>query len=323
MIKEPERFIQKTRVGFLFTCSALACTVASSIFLIYIFTQLASNSTTESRNEQISEDVKDNGKFVYAVVLGVLVNLVFGGHLANILWFQKIVYKFKRIEAVPFVMYCFVSVVAMIMGAVNLKGLPFYYLIPFLVSLALTATLSISLFLRKNKTIRLFLHPYLSIKLPVSIDNHQTASTDDKLTCINPISVQMITDPAGNKDNNQKDKVVIKSWPNPDPFPVKTLYPYQASESQELSFSSSQLLTVTECNGKWWRAECQETGKSGYIPSNYVEVVKKALVVGDDEGNGILSGQVIEVIEWHVGSSLIRTSTGEVKAIASSYLQLV
>ena len=49
------------------------------------------------------------------------------------------------------------------------------------------------------------------------------------------------------------------------------LYDYEARTAEDLSFSKGDLLQVTNnTDGDWWQARSVKTGKTGYIPSNYV-----------------------------------------------------
>eukprot|EP00117_Sycon_ciliatum_P009475 scpid85261/ scgid11752/ Tyrosine-protein kinase Src42A; Tyrosine-protein kinase Src41 len=49
------------------------------------------------------------------------------------------------------------------------------------------------------------------------------------------------------------------------------LYDYEARTDEDLSFSKGELLEVlNNTDGDWWQAKSTVTGKTGYIPSNYV-----------------------------------------------------
>ncbi|XP_035661835.1 osteoclast-stimulating factor 1-like [Branchiostoma floridae] len=50
----------------------------------------------------------------------------------------------------------------------------------------------------------------------------------------------------------------------------KALYPYRAQQADELSFEEGDVLYVNDMSDSgWWKATCE--GRSGLIPSNYVE----------------------------------------------------
>ena len=49
------------------------------------------------------------------------------------------------------------------------------------------------------------------------------------------------------------------------------LYDYDARTAEDLSFAKGELLEVlNNADGDWWQAKSTVTGKTGYIPSNYV-----------------------------------------------------
>lgn len=60
----------------------------------------------------------------------------------------------------------------------------------------------------------------------------------------------------------------------PPPLPshagirARANYPFTAAGPEELSFNSGDVLTVSEQNGDWWRAELN--GRNGLVPSNYL-----------------------------------------------------
>lgn len=68
------------------------------------------------------------------------------------------------------------------------------------------------------------------------------------------------------------------SSPHPEPSPSSVkplyiaLYDYDARTEDDLSFQKGEILEVDpeDFSNDWWRAKSRETGKSGFIPSNYV-----------------------------------------------------
>ena len=64
--------------------------------------------------------------------------------------------------------------------------------------------------------------------------------------------------------------------PNSPPSAVKplyvALYDYDARTEEDLSFIKGELLEVCpeDLRNDWWRAQSRETGREGFIPSNYV-----------------------------------------------------
>ena len=51
------------------------------------------------------------------------------------------------------------------------------------------------------------------------------------------------------------------------------LYDYKARTGEDLSFQRKDFLEVKDYEFDWWMATSRSTGKSGYIPSNYVAEV--------------------------------------------------
>jgi hypothetical protein len=55
-------------------------------------------------------------------------------------------------------------------------------------------------------------------------------------------------------------------------YRVKTLYAYQAQESDEISFKEDQILNVLSISDDpWWYGQIDGTSQKGLFPSNYVE----------------------------------------------------
>jgi len=53
----------------------------------------------------------------------------------------------------------------------------------------------------------------------------------------------------------------------------KALYPYSASDSDELSFQEGEIIyIVSEDSSGWWNGKLI-TGKTGLFPSNYIEKI--------------------------------------------------
>ena len=50
------------------------------------------------------------------------------------------------------------------------------------------------------------------------------------------------------------------------------LYDYDARTQEDLSFKKGEILEVhnEDLGNDWWRARSRETGREGFIPSNYV-----------------------------------------------------
>lgn len=121
---------------------------------------------------------------------------------------------------------------------------------------------------------------------------------------------------------------VFEDWPEPVPFPVVTLYTFNTESQSELAFSKGQNLMILDCRGNWWQAKNSATGKIGFIPSNFVQVLQKARVIrrhlasSDDEAS-VQEGQVVEVMEHHEFLSLVRTVEGKIGSVPTAVLELI
>lgn len=53
---------------------------------------------------------------------------------------------------------------------------------------------------------------------------------------------------------------------------VVSLYPYVASQDDELSFEGNEIIKVLcKDDSTWWKGESETSGKIGLFPSNYVQ----------------------------------------------------
>lgn len=128
--------------------------------------------------------------------------------------------------------------------------------------------------------------------------------------------------------HRQRSLSIFRDWPAPIPFPAKSLYSYTAKSSSELSFTKGEPLTILDCRGNWWQARHPTTGGVGFVPSNFIAVLKKAKVVknftaSDPDEVSILEGQVVEVMEQHENMSLIRGVDARIGSVESSCLEFL
>lgn len=65
---------------------------------------------------------------------------------------------------------------------------------------------------------------------------------------------------------------------------VRALYPFKAQAKDQLSFAAQEILSVIRQKSGWWKA-VQAGGATGWIPSNYVQVVQNAV---SPTGNSVL-----------------------------------
>lgn len=111
---------------------------------------------------------------------------------------------------------------------------------------------------------------------------------------------------------------VFEDWPEPQPFDAEALYAYQRTSSSELSFRRGDRLVVLDCRGNWWQARHADSGLTGFVPSNYIRVLRRATVRAAADGGGFVArhpdeasvapGECVEVMEVHEHMSLVRTA---------------
>jgi len=92
------------------------------------------------------------------------------------------------------------------------------------------------------------------------------------------------TDRASLRRNPGTDYVVLFDLPPvyqylphvPEPPPIRDFpmfvakYDYEAHFADELSFKQGDLICIISDDKNWWYAQHQETGRKGFLPSNYV-----------------------------------------------------
>jgi len=100
------------------------------------------------------------------------------------------------------------------------------------------------------------------------------------------LSVSTSTSPYGASSSspygNPQVQTTVVTQPYVQPLPLPTpqvqyaqypraqaLYPFVATQPQELSFNVGDILNLINLDGAWWRAELN--GREGMIPSNYVQ----------------------------------------------------
>jgi hypothetical protein len=125
-----------------------------------------------------------------------------------------------------------------------------------------------------------------------------------------------------------KSVTLYEDWPDPIPFPARAIYSFNTTSPSELAFVKGDPLTVVDCRGNWWQAKHTGTGQSGFIPSNFVQVIPKARVVrrylaASEDEVSVQEGQVVELMEHHEFASLIRTVEGAIGSVPTACLEPV
>lgn len=129
----------------------------------------------------------------------------------------------------------------------------------------------------------------------------------------------------GKKRIKHREVSIFEDWPAPVPFPAQALYSYRTGTESELSFSRGDQLIILDCRGNWWQAKHPKTGRSGFVPSNYIQVLQKAKVrksfeAKDQDETSVLEGQEIEVMEVHEFMSLVRSVDGKIGSVPTDCL---
>jgi hypothetical protein len=158
-----------------------------------------------------------------------------------------------------------------------------------------------------QSSIAIFLHPFVDDRMFTRLEISKS---------ISPRAPQ----------HRQRSMSIFRDWPAPTPFPAKALYSYTAKSSSELSFTKGEPLTILDCRGNWWQARHPTTGGVGFVPSNFIAVLRKAKVIKNFTASGpdevsILEGHVVEVMEQHENMSLIRGVDARIGSVDSICLE--
>ncbi|RUS91077.1 hypothetical protein EGW08_001205 [Elysia chlorotica] len=60
----------------------------------------------------------------------------------------------------------------------------------------------------------------------------------------------------------------------PEPTQLVAKYEYRAENSQELTMRKGERLLLVDDSKDWWKVRSPETGKEGFVPSNFIKVAK-------------------------------------------------
>jgi hypothetical protein len=131
----------------------------------------------------------------------------------------------------------------------------------------------------------------------------------------------------GKKRIKHREVSIFEDWPAPVPFPAQALYSYKTTSDFELPFSKGDQLIILDCRGNWWQAKHPKTGKQGFVPSNYIQVLQKGRVKRTFEGKdqdetSVVEGQEIEVMEVHEYMCLVRSVDGKIGSVPTDCLAI-
>lgn len=131
----------------------------------------------------------------------------------------------------------------------------------------------------------------------------------------------------GRKRIKHREVSIFEDWPAPVPFPAKALYSYRTKVDSELPFARGDQLVILDCRGNWWQARHPVTGQVGFVPSNYIQVQRKALVSKSFEAKSqdevtVIQGQTVEVMEVHEFMCLVRSVNGKIGSVPTGNLDV-
>lgn len=131
----------------------------------------------------------------------------------------------------------------------------------------------------------------------------------------------------GKKHIKHREVCIFEDWPAPEPFSALALYSYRTTAESELSFSRGTQLVILDCRGNWWQALDPETQAVGFVPSNYIQVLRKGTVLRSftasvtDEVD-VREREEVEVMEVHELMSLVRNVHGKIGSVPTDHLQI-
>lgn len=131
----------------------------------------------------------------------------------------------------------------------------------------------------------------------------------------------------GRKRIKHREVSIFEDWPAPVPFSAKALYSYRTKVDSELPFARGDQLVILDCRGNWWQARHPVTGQVGFVPSNYIQVQRKALVSKSFEAKSqdevtVIQGQTVEVMEVHEFMCLVRSVNGKIGSVPTESLEV-
>eukprot|EP01135_Chromosphaera_perkinsii_P003818 Nk52_evm11s256 gene=Nk52_evmTU11s256 len=95
---------------------------------------------------------------------------------------------------------------------------------------------------------------------------------------------------------------------------IMALYDYRALDEEELTFKKGEVMQLIDTSeGEWWFA-CNNKGDEGYVPSNYVKVVKRGEVFGESsETDSEYASPVLDTTGPRVGADTSGSPKGFAK----------
>lgn len=120
---------------------------------------------------------------------------------------------------------------------------------------------------------------------------------------------------------------IYENWPAPVPFTALAIHSYATTNPSELPFRKGDHLLILDCRGNWWLARLPLGEATGFVPSNYIRVLRRAMVLKSHEPRDpdevpITQGETVEVMEVHRHLCLIRNALSKIGSVPTSCLQI-
>jgi len=132
-------------------------------------------------------------------------------------------------------------------------------------------------------------------------------------------------EPAANDELADVDTSVVKL--------VRSLYPYEGQRAEDLSFGENMTLDAhpSKSGGDWWYGTMSRTGKKGFFPRSYVDVVEKvvkAKALYAYEGTNadelpLVEGDVLSIVDHSEADWWKAEKDGMVFIVPAGYLELL
>ncbi|QRW00930.1 actin cytoskeleton-regulatory complex protein pan1 [Ceratobasidium sp. AG-Ba] len=114
---------------------------------------------------------------------------------------------------------------------------------------------------------------------------------------------------------------------------VRSLYPYDGQRAEDLSFAENMMIDAypSKSGGDWWYGTISKTGKKGFFPRSYVDVVEKVLKAKAQyayEGTNadelpLVEGDILSIVDNSEADWWKAEKDGMVFIVPAGYLELL
>ncbi|KAG9114454.1 hypothetical protein FRC07_007636, partial [Ceratobasidium sp. 392] len=114
---------------------------------------------------------------------------------------------------------------------------------------------------------------------------------------------------------------------------VRSLYPYEGQRAEDLSFGENLMINAhpSKSGGDWWYGSLSKTGKKGFFPRSYVDVIEKvakAKALYAYEGSNadelpLVEGDVLSIVDHSEADWWKAEKDGMVFIVPAGYLELI